>query len=60
MNKPNQNKNIDTENRIVVTIRGLENSEMDKRGQLYRQMKTPLSVVSSQQYKSKCNSEGNR
>ena len=53
MNK--RNKNIDTENRILVTIKGLEDSEMDKRGQLYRQMKTTFFVLSLQQYKSKCN-----
>lgn len=53
MNKPN--KNIDTENRTLVTIKGLEDSDMDKRGQLYRQMKTTFLVLSLQQYKSKCN-----
>ena len=53
MNK--RNKNIDTENRILVTIKGLEDSEMDKRGQLYRQMKTTFLVLSLQQHKSKCN-----
>ena len=38
MNKQNENKHIDTENRVVVTRRDRRSGEgeMHKRGQLYR------------------------